>query len=297
MELAEQLAQMQQFRETGSFGEEAPDGEQPKGGDNSTGRESGSDGKPRETEEKPKEESTSEEDGSQDGGEANQEVETPTEGVASEEEGESDPLESLKQENAYLRQKMDELLRNAQSPEGTTPPDASNDPLAELSTFDPIGTQDVDAIIANPDTFKEWANNAFGDLREKLSSVMKNALPAMARQYAGETISNYEKAREFYETNDDLKPYKSVVGTKLKELTQKHNDKGLDELLDMVATEVRKELKLKAPEEKAKEASRKQAKSSLPTKGAKSSSRSRATEEPADDVTKQIDDMLAVIDQ
>lgn len=296
MGLAEQLAQMQQFRETGSLGEEAPDGEQPTAGDRPTGGESPSDGESRKAEETPKKEPTTPEDGGQDGGEANQEVETPPEGVASEGDGD-DPLENLKQENAYLRQKMDELLRSAQSPEGTQSSDASNDPLAELSTFDPIGTQDVDAIIANPDTFKEWANSAFGELREKLAAVMKNALPAMARQYAGETVSNYEKAREFYETNDDLKPYKSVVGTKLKELTQKHNDKSLDDLLNMVAAEVRKELKLKAPEEKAKETSRKQAKSSLPSKGAKSSTRSRATEEPVDDVARQIDDMLAVIDQ
>jgi hypothetical protein len=120
---------------------------------------------------------------------------------------------------------------------------------------------------------------------------LKKALPQIVQHYAGESISSYDKAREFYDAHSDLKPYKAFVGKKMKEVAAKSKDKSLDELLNEVAAETRKELKLPDPADKA----RKAAKNSLPNKSTSSTHRRKATTE-LEGFDKEVEDMLSVID-
>lgn len=199
-----------------------------------------------------------------------------------------DPTAALKQEIEDLRQKLEATLKASAS----DVPAATEDPITSMPTYDPVGDADVDEIIADAGSFKKWASKAFGDFQSQMVEHLKSALPALVQAQANEAINSYDKAREFYDANSDLKPYKSFVGQKFKEVIQANKDKSVDDVLKIAAEQARKELKLSPPKPGKDQ---EKAKNSLPKRGASSSSRSKGKDELTG-VDKEIDAMLAAID-
>lgn len=252
------------------------------------------DDKPRESSDD-KDEKTKNANGHKDGEKEDEKVETPVGDEPSDDEpaddsdDDDDDLAAMKKENEYLRSKLEEVLK---TPKGEEPTPA--DPLANVANYDPIGDTDVDEIIADADSFKKWATNAFGKFQSHVLDTLKSALPSLIDSRANQVVNSYDKAREFYEANSDLKQYKSFVGQKFKEVYQENKDKSMEEVLQLAADKARKELKLDKPKQDKK--AREKAKNSLPKRGASASARSKGAD-TLEGVEGEIADMLSAIDQ
>lgn len=195
---------------------------------------------------------------------------------------------SLEDENARLRARLETVLKANQEPQAASTEAPS--PLGELE-FDPFAGEDVSELVDNPDRLKSVVTDAFSRFGQAIRDNMAQRLPELVKNYANETIGVQERAREFYDDNQDLKPYKRYVQYKMKELHGAEPDKDLDTLLTTTAAEVRKDLGLKAASAAGEPAPRRADKPPLKERNSASSRRSQKPEEAVDDLQKEIDAM------
>lgn len=223
----------------------------------------------------------SEEASSQDSDDTPGGEEGSTEGAeASSGEGEEG---SLEEENARLRERLETVLRANQEPVEAAPVLPK---VLDQFDFDPFEGEDVEQLVEDPAKLKATVTNAFQRFSEALRESMVKNLPSLVKSYATETIGVNERAREFYEAHEDLKPYKRYVMFKMNELSAAEPNKGLDELLGATADGVRKDLGLK---EKAERGARD--KPPLKQRSSASSRRSQRAEDTLSDMQKEIDAM------
>lgn len=103
---------------------------------------------------------------------------------------------------------------------------------------------DLEETIRDPKEFNKILNSiyqkAVTDTQQKLGNQMSQSIPNMIT-----VASNLQKATEiFYDSNEDLKPFKKVVATVFGDLVKTNPDKPYAEVMQDVAPEVRKRLEL-----------------------------------------------------
>lgn len=139
-----------------------------------------------------------------------------------------------------------ERLKAEQSPKtdapGTDPP-ATQAPLEDQ---DFLGDDDLDDIMEDPERFNAMLNRVYK------KGVEDGRTPALDAKQVAEEVEVAREAKErmqklhdeFYETNEDLVPWKSAVGVVFGELQAANPDQDFAETLEAVATETRKRLGL-----------------------------------------------------
>ena len=148
----------------------------------------------------------------------------------------------------------------------------SETPLT-LEDQDFLGELDLDEVTRNPKEFNKLLNKiykqAVTDTRKVLGEGILRTIPDIVKTNIA-AITNLQKARDkFYDDNEDLKPFKKVVGVVFEELAAENPDKKYDEVLSDVGDEVRKRLELQKNATSAKTKPNKSDPPKLPRKKGK----------------------------
>jgi len=98
----------------------------------------------------------------------------------------------------------------------------------------------LDEVFKTAGNFNQFMTNVVGFA---VQSVYKS-IPQMIQRVADQQVSLRMAAKEFYDNNKDLTPYKDYVGVVTNELVAKNPDWNLAKVIEEVGTEVRKRLKL-----------------------------------------------------
>ncbi len=151
-----------------------------------------------------------------------------------------------------LKSKLDDLEKRLSSKTDTPEPEPEPKPEPEsplqLDKQDFISGLDLDELADNPEKFNEVLNNvyqkAISDARKVLGEETLRAIPDIVKSNIV-TMTNLQKAsEEFYNENEDLKPFKRVVASVFEELASENPDKHYGEILKDVGPEVRRRLDL-----------------------------------------------------
>jgi len=152
-----------------------------------------------------------------------------------------DVITSLKAEIEELKS----LIKSNHKPSTEAP--STEAPIAiENKNF--IEDIDTEELSEDPEKLNELLNKvyqqAITDTRKVLGESILRSIPDIVKTNIA-VISNLQKASEqFYEQNQDLKPFKKVVASVFEELASKNPDKQYNEILEIVGDEVRKRLDL-----------------------------------------------------
>jgi len=161
-------------------------------------------------------------------------------------------VEELEEINDKLRKEINDLSDPKPIPEPTPTPDPTPAPEPEpdlkLEEQDFIGELDIEELIRDPKEFNKLLNTlyqkAVTDTRKVLGEGVLRSIPDIVKTNIA-VMSNLKKASDkFYEDNEDLKPFKKVVGAVFEDLSSQSPEKKFDELLADVGDEVRKRLDL-----------------------------------------------------
>lgn len=160
----------------------------------------------------------------------------------------------------YLRQQLNErhLPQKEEVEKKETKEEKKEEKKEEpltLAEQDFIGELDLDDLVTNKETFNKLLNVVYSkgvnDSKKIATEGVLMTIPDIVK-YNISLISSLEKARDkFYSENKDLEPFKPVVAAVYEEIAAKNTDKKIEEVMTLVAPEVRKRLSLhlKAKEE------------------------------------------------
>jgi len=165
-----------------------------------------------------------------------------------------DDLARIKEENENLRKRIDEMSKPKTEPPKTDAP--STDPPVELQDF--VKDLDLDEVSRDPEEFNSVLNKVFvkavkflrGEQKKETTNILTQ-IPSMVKTNVTVQKELEELSNNFYDNNEDLKPFKKIVGVVFDELLPNNADKTYGEILNLVGTEVRTRLELdKAPRKK-----------------------------------------------
>jgi len=149
-----------------------------------------------------------------------------------------------------LKSKLDDLEKRLSPKTDTTEPEPKSEPESplQLDKQDFISGLDLNELAENPEKFNEVLNNvyqkAISDARKVLGEETLRAIPDIVKSNIV-TMTNLQKAsEEFYNENEDLRPFKKVVASVFEELSSENPDKHYGEILKDVGPEVRRRLDL-----------------------------------------------------
>lgn len=147
---------------------------------------------------------------------------------------------------AELRAKLAEKeLPSTKKPSTSAP--TTEAPL-QLDEQDFVGDADVEDIVNDKGELNKLLNKiyqkAVSDTRKVLGEGVLRSIPDIVKTNVS-TLSSLQKASEqFYQDNEDLKPFKKVVATVFEELSSQNPDKSYSDILSKTGEEVRKRLEL-----------------------------------------------------
>ena len=203
-------------------------------------------------------------------------------------ETDEERLDRIEEENKKLREKVEGLSSSTDAP-GTTAP-ATEAPIEE---HDFIGDANLDDLTRDPKEFNKLLNRVYSlgvKSSRELTSGAAEALPGVVETTIQTQTILKTAIDNFYDTNEDLKPFKKVVATVYSEEVEKDPKKKLTDVLADVAIETRNRLELKEPKVKPKP----KPKPKLPRKIG--SSQRRVDDKPTG-VESELDDMNEALTQ
>lgn len=150
----------------------------------------------------------------------------------------SDQVTELKAQIAALQAQLAELAKGKDKAE---PPE---EPTLTEQSF--ISEDEAEDLINDPSALNKVLNKVYMKAASDIQAMLSKRLPDIVTQQV-QVIKTLESIRDaFYEENSDLKPFNKVVSIVYDELSEAHKDKPLQDVLKLVAPEVRKRLNLPA---------------------------------------------------
>jgi len=215
---------------------------------------------PEEPKEEVKEDESAESEGDEEEGKGEEEVEEKVEETTEEkpEEIEEEPkpeepeLDRIKRENEELRKRVDDLSAPKEpepKPEPKEEPKPEPKPeKLEIEEVDFLGGVDVDDLTRDPAELNKLLNKVYtqgiDSARKVLGENILRSLPEIVKNNVATVISLRKASEDFYEANEDLKPFKRVVSAVFEEVAANNPDKRMEEILEDVEKESRKRLEL-----------------------------------------------------
>ena len=153
-----------------------------------------------------------------------------------------DELEKIKKENEALRKQVEEGHKKKE-PETKAP--TTEVPFAEV---DFLGNDvDLDELTRSPDLFNKILNKVYklgSDASKQFQETTLRNIPDIVKSNVVAQATLKKRVDEFYETSEDLKPFKRVVAAVYEELASENPDWKLDKIFSEVEVETRKRLEL-----------------------------------------------------
>ena len=173
--------------------------------------------------------------------------EPPTEEPSAEPPVEVD-IEQIKKDNEELRKRIDDLSAPKSEPEPEPEPASAEPEPIVLDEVDFIGDADMDEVTRDPKEFNKLLNKVFAQgvnvSRDRISEGVLRSIPDIVKSNIT-MVTNLRKASDdFYDANEDLKPFKKVVAVVFEERFAANPGKKYSEILDGVADDVRSRLEL-----------------------------------------------------
>lgn len=171
------------------------------------------------------------------------------------------PLEQAEATITQLRQTMAELMaasgitpapvmpvaQPAQQPAPAKPIQLSsfgavNDVITKLKTSqDFLSPEQLDQLVDKPELVNVAINSAVGNVVDSFVSI----IPAIAASVANQQIILSTMAKDFYDANADLVPYKDFVATVAKVIEKENPEGTFQDIFSKTAERVREKLALK----------------------------------------------------
>ncbi|MEF8799062.1 MAG: hypothetical protein V5A79_06585 [Candidatus Bipolaricaulota bacterium] len=214
------------------------------------------------------------------------------EGESESDEGEESEVEKLKKQNELLQQRLNEQAAQTQTQTSEDESEKSkSDPLEDL---DPIGDYDFESIAEDKETFQKWAKDFGRQIYQKAQEDFFQQVPQVVQKTAQEQIYLRDKAKEFYDNNQDLAGVKDFVAQTTNQVHSEHPDWNFDDVLGEAANRAREALGLEKQAAQKEKESRKKPK--VPSEGTSKKSGKRG--EPQDqrsEMEREIDAMLNTV--
>jgi hypothetical protein len=175
--------------------------------------------------------------------------------------------EEVVEEEETDKDKIIESLRNRlnEKPEVVIPekkeekPDEKKEDPLKFEDQDFIGDLDLDDLTRDKTALNKILNSVYSkgvnDSKRIATEGVLNSIPDIVKHNLTLLTSLKEASDNFYKDNADLAPFKRVVAAVFEDIAAKNPDKKYDELMNLVAPEVRKRLELhkKAVKEEKKD--------------------------------------------
>ena len=161
------------------------------------------------------------------------------------------PTTEVSDEMAQLRAEI-ELLKSQNKPASTESP-GTNAPSTEAPIIeeDFLDGVDLEEIMSDPVKFNALLNSVYKkgvrNTRDEVLSGTEGTLksiPDIVKTNIAIITSLKKASEEFYDSNEDLKPFKKVVAAVFEEISAANPDKTYVENLNTVGDEVRSRLEL-----------------------------------------------------
>ena len=210
-----------------------------------------------EEEEKENKEETPE--GNEEEGEKKEEEVKEEEKEAEEEKEESEDKDTV---IANLRAQLEERSKTPQPEVKESEKEEKKEEPLKLDEQDFIGDLDLDDLTRDKGMFNKLLNAVYSkgvnDSKKIATEGVLTTIPDIVKHNLTLMTSLAEARDKFYSENEDLAPFKAVVAVVFEEIASKNSDKKLDDIMSLVAPEVRTRLQLKkaAVKEEKKEAPR-----------------------------------------
>ena len=156
-------------------------------------------------------------------------------------------LETVKKENEELRKRIDEM--SAPKPPEPEPPKEPEPPAPlVLDEVDFIGEDDIDDITRDPVAFNRLLNKIYtqgvNTSRDRIGEGVLRSIPDIVKNNVTTVIALKKASDEFYDENEDLKPFRKVVGAVFEEKFAENPGGKYGDLMKDVGIEVRNRLEL-----------------------------------------------------
>jgi hypothetical protein len=112
-----------------------------------------------------------------------------------------------------------------------------------IETTEYLSKDELDEVIDKP----ELINKAIHGSVKNVISTLTDAMPQLINEAVRYRIMVNSAITEFYDANQDLRPFAGFVGSVLTQQEQINKDKTYGEIFELTAQECRKRLGLKAP--------------------------------------------------
>lgn len=156
---------------------------------------------------------------------------------------EEDEITRLKRENEEFRNQLLAQARDAITPKPVAPPAGQPAPETRRGpSILPFFKEDKDIDAAFKDV--ESANTFMTKVVSTAVEFVARNMPAAIERIAEQQISTRMAIKEFYDNNKDLEPYKEYCGYITNKVVAENPNINLGDLLEKVAVESRKALKL-----------------------------------------------------
>jgi len=162
--------------------------------------------------------------------------------------GKESEVELLRREVIETRRQMDQML---QSGRFVKAPDDSiggdRDQRKELQVLDFIrNDEEYESAISSRDSLNRLMNRVYYTALQET----QRAVPIVAQAVVEQTFQLQAMAKDFFEKNRDLLPYRRFVGSVVNEVYAENPSKDPVKVLDEAATRARKSLRLKVQQKK-----------------------------------------------
>jgi len=203
-----------------------------------------------------------------------------------------DELERFKKENDELRKKIDDMSApKTQSPQTDAP-----STFAPIEEHDFVGELDIDDLTRDPAEFNKLLNKIYGkaveDTRGEIqgrTATVLTQVPDLVKTNVAIQENLMRLTNEFYEDNEDLKPFGKVVSTVYDELVQENPNETFEVILNKVEKETRSRLEL--PKGKVKPKPKQTDNDPPPLPRHKGKKGARETNQKTDPLVSEIDEM------
>lgn len=162
-------------------------------------------------------------------------------------------------------------------------------PEITIGEQDFVKDVDIDELTRDPKELNKLLNNVYKQASIDTQNALISKLPDMVNKNMTVMQSLQQTRENFYNENQDLKPFENVVKVVFEEFIAKDPNKSLADHLKEVGPEVRKRLNISKPSEKKKE----EPSPKLPTVSGRSG---RASEGKSNAVQDEIDEMSKVLE-
>lgn len=175
---------------------------------------------------------------------------------------------------ASLRSRIEELEGKKQvyepadkKPDADAKLEPESAPAAEQNF---LGDLDPDDLIRDPAEFNKLLNKIYQqavvDARKTVTENVFRSIPEIVQSNITIMSELKQVSEEFYNQNEDLKPFKKVVAAVFEEVASENPGKSYRELLPLVGNEARKRLELhkKSTDQSPPRLPRKRGKSNVP---------------------------------